>query len=121
MPDATTYRRTAVAAALGTALLLVWAIGALGVIGSGGPPDLMYVGVLLVAAAGTVLARLRPHGMATAMLATAAALVVVTVVALAAGLQDHEGASVADILAVNGMFAALFCVSAWLFRRAAKP
>jgi hypothetical protein len=80
----------------------------------------MYAGVLAVAAIGTVIARLRPRGMALALLATAIAQLLVAVIALIAGLQDTEGASVAEILGLNGMYAALFGLSAWLFRRAAE-
>jgi hypothetical protein len=114
------YYRLAVGVALATVLFLIWAIGALGVIGAGGRPDRMYAGVLAVCAIGTLIARLRPRGMALALLATALAHVLVAVVALIAGLQHTEGASVAEILGLNAMYAALFSLSAWLFRRAAQ-
>jgi hypothetical protein len=112
--------RLAVGVALATVLFLIWAIGALGIIGEGGRPDRMYAGVLAVCAIGTLIARLRPRGMALALLATALAQVLVAVVALIAGLQHTEGASVAEILGLNAMYAALFSLSAWLFRRAAQ-
>jgi len=54
------------------------------------------------------------------MLATALAQALVAVVALLAGYQHTAGASVAEILGLNGMYVALFCLSAWLFRRAAE-
>ncbi len=73
-------------------------------IGPGGRQDLLYVGVVAVAAVGSALARLRPRGMARAMAATVAALVVVAVVALVAGLQDLDGASVAEILGITAMY-----------------
>ena len=120
MTTATTYYRLAIGVALGTVLFLIWAIGALGIIGAGGRPDRMYAGVLAVCALGTVLARLRPRGMALALLATALAQALVAVLALLAGLQHTAGASVAEILGLNGMYVALFCLSAWLFRRAAE-
>jgi hypothetical protein len=120
MTTARTYYRLAVGIALATVLFLIWAIGALGIIGEGGPPDRMYVGVLAVAAIGTVLARLRPRGMSLTLIATAAAQMLVAVIALVAGLQHTEGASVVEILGLNGMYAALFGLSAWLFRRAAE-
>jgi hypothetical protein len=56
--------------------------------------------------------------MSLALLATAATQALVTVVALLAGVP--EDASVLDILVVNAMYVALFCLSAWLFRRAAE-
>ena len=114
-----TYYRLAIGVALATVLFLIWAIGALGIIGEGGRPDRMYAGVLAVCAIGTLIARLRPRGMAVALLATALAHALVAVVALIAGLQHTEGASVAEILGLNAMYAALFSLSAWLFRRAA--
>jgi hypothetical protein len=81
----------------------------------------MYVVVVGVLLVGTVLARLRARGMAVALLATALAQLLVAVIAIAAGLQDTPGASVAEILGVNAMYAALFGASTWLFRRAAGP
>lgn len=120
MTTARTYYRLAIGIALATVLFLIWAIGALGIIGEGGRPDRMYVAVLAVAAIGTVLARLRPRGMALTLLATAVAQMLVAVIALVAGLQHTEGASVIEILGLNGMYAALFGLSAWLFRRAAE-
>ena len=56
--------------------------------------------------------------MSLALLATAATQVLVTVVALVAGVPEE--ASIVDILGINAMYAALFCLSAWLFRRAAE-
>ena len=120
MKSAKTSYRLGLGVALFTVLFLIWGIGALGIIGEGGRPDRMYAGVLAVAAIGTVVARLRPRGMALAMLATVLALAVVAVIALIAGYQHIEGASVAEILGLNAMYAMLFGLSAWLFRRAAE-
>jgi hypothetical protein len=118
MKTAHTYYRLAIGVAVATVLFLIYGIGALGIIGAGGRPDRMYAGVLAVLVLGTVAARLRPRGMALALLATAAAQLLVAVIALVAGLQHTEGASVLEILALNAMYAALFGLSAWLFRRA---
>ena len=119
MKKATTYYRLGVGVAVGTVLFLVWAIGALGIIGEGGRPDRMYAGVVAVLAIGTVVARLRPRGMALALVATALTQMLVAGIALGAGLQHTEGSSVVEILGLNGIYAALFGLSAWLFRRAA--
>lgn len=118
MQSATTYQRLAIAVALFTALFLVWAVGALGIIGDGGRPDRIYAAVLAVGVIGTVVARLRSRGMALTLLAMALTQVLVTAIALIAGL--HHGASVADIVGINAMYAALFGLSAWLFWRAAE-
>jgi hypothetical protein len=107
----------AIATAVGTVLFLILAIGALGIIGDGGRDDRIYVAVLAVLVIGSVVARLRPHAMSLVLIATALTQGLVTVIALVAGVP--EDASVVDILGINAMFAALFCLSAWLFRRAA--
>ena len=117
---AATYYRLALATTLATVLLLVFGIGALGIIGEGGRPDRVYLGVFVVLVVGTVIARLRAHGMALALLATALAQMLTTGSALVAGLHRPGGASVADILAISAMYASLFVVAAWLFRRAAE-
>ena len=115
----TTYYLLGVGAAVGTMLFLILAIGALGIIGDGGRDDRMYLAVPAVLVLGTIVARLRAPGMSLALLATAATQVLVTVVALVAGVPEE--ASIVDILGINAMYAALFCLSAWLFRRAAEP
>lgn len=113
--------RTAVALAVAAALLLVWAIGALGVIGAeGDPADHMYLGVLGVGIGGAVGAGFRAAGMARTLMATAAAQALVAVLALLMGEHRSPVTSVLEILGVNGMFVALFLGSAWLFRRAAQ-
>lgn len=115
----TTYR-SAVGVAVAAAFLLVWLSLGVGVIGKDGDrANLMYAGVLAVGIIGAVIARRRPHGMARALLATAAAQAVVAVIALAAGLgRPWSGPS--EIVLLNGFFVALFAGSALLFRHAAR-
>jgi hypothetical protein len=108
----------AIAVALAAALFLIFSVGALGIIGDGSE-DRIYAAVLAVGAVGTVIARLRPGGMALALVATAVTMVLVTVVALIAGVPQDENASVVDVLGITVMFAGLFSLSAWLFSRAA--
>ena len=113
--------RLALGGALATALLLVWVIGAVGLIGVEGDPfDFMYGGVLAVGAVGAIIARIRPRGMARALVATALAQVLVTVIALMVGKQHSPVSSVVEILGLNSFFIALWLVSARLFRRAAR-
>jgi len=110
--------RAGVGVALAAALILVWANAAVGIIGSeGNPANLMYAGVLAVGVVGAVVARFRPEGMARALVATALAQGLVAVVALAAGLGSTASGPL-EILALNGVFAALWLMSAWLFRKA---
>ena len=113
-----TYYVLAIGAAVATVLFLVLAIGALGIISEGSRDDRVYVAVLAVLVIGAVVTRLRPAGMSVVLLVTALTQVLVTAVALIAGVPAE--ASVVDILGVNAMYAALFCLSAWLFRRAAE-
>ena len=113
--------RFATILALATAFILVWLIGAVGVIGVEGDPfDLMYFGVLAVGLIGAIAARLQPHGMARALFATAFAQALVTFVALVVGKHQSSVSSVPEILILNGFFIALFLGSARLFRNAAR-
>ena len=118
--DSTAYK-SAIVLALATAFILVWLIGAVGVIGVEGDPfDLMYFGVLAVGIIGAITTRLQPHGMARALLATALAQALVTVIALIIGKHQSSVSSVPEILILNGFFIALFLGSARLFGNAAR-
>jgi hypothetical protein len=113
--------RAAAGVAIATAFVLVWAVGAVGVIGEDGDrADLMYGGVLAVGIVGAALARLRPEGMARALLAMAIAQGLVAAIALIAGKHQAPVSSVFEIVGLNGFFVALFVASAWLFRLAAR-
>lgn len=113
--------RFAVGAALLTAFVLVWVIGAVGLIGAeGDPADLMYGGVLAALVVGSLIARFRAHGMARVLGATALAQMLVAGVALLAGKHEAAVSSVPEIVISNGVFAALWLGSAWLFRSAAR-
>jgi hypothetical protein len=112
--------RAGVAAALAAAFILIWLTGAVGIIGSEeNDANLMYFGVLAVGIIGAIIARVRPHGLAVAMLATALAQVVVAVIALIGGLGATGPRWPWDVVGLTGIFVALWLVSGWLFRRAA--
>jgi hypothetical protein len=117
MTTSTSYR-LGVLVAVGTAAFLLLGIGALGIIGAGGRPDLLYVAALAVGVVGAVLARFRARGMARALGAAAVATLLVGVVAIALGWHEEPGASLVDIVGLTLMYAALFALSAWLFARA---
>ena len=119
MTTTTSYRLGALVA-LGTALVLLFGVAALGIVGDGGPWDLLYVGALAVGLVGAVVARFRAGGMAVALRATAAATVVAGAIARVVVLVGDDNASVLDLVGLTGMFAVLFAVSAWLFRRSAE-
>ncbi len=116
-----TAYRFAVGIALLGAFLLVWINGAVGIIGNeSNDANMMYVGVLAVGVIGAIIARMQPKGMSRALYATALAQALVAVIALIAGLGSTGPAWPRDILLLTGFFAALWLVSAWLFRNAAR-
>ena len=112
--------RSAVGIALAAACMLVWLSLGVGIIGKDGDPaNRMYFGVLAVGIIGALIARLRPHGMARALLAMALAQAVVAAIALI-GELGLPWSGPAEIVLLNAFFVALFAGSAWLFRRAAR-
>jgi hypothetical protein len=118
MTTATRYYRLGIGVAVATALFLLFGIAALGIVGDGGPPDLMYVGALVVAIVGAVAVRFRARGMVVALGTAAVATVVAGVVAIAAGWYEDGGGSMVDVLGISAMYAGLFAVAALLFWRA---
>lgn len=107
--------RTATAVAVTAAFLLSWSDLAVGFVG------LVFLGVLAVAIAGAFVAKLQPDGMARAMAATAVMQVLVGVGAVLVGRTSAEAYGTHDAATAIGtiVFAALWLLSAGLFRRAA--
>jgi hypothetical protein len=104
--------RGAVGAALAAGFLIVWATGAVGMIGDEGDAyNLLFFGVILVALGGAALARFHARGMAWAMAVAAASHVAVSLVGMA---LDPRGGL------VSAAFGGLWLLSAALFRRAAR-
>ena len=114
--------RAAVGVALAAAFILVWLTGAVGIIGNeDNNANLMYFGVLAVGIIGAIVARFRPHGMVSALFATALAQALVAVIALIIGLgSPWSPPGVLETLILNGFFVALFVGSALLFRHAGR-
>ncbi|HEX2560358.1 hypothetical protein [Phenylobacterium sp.] len=113
------YRAGAAVAVAAGALLTV-VNGAVGFLGSeDNPANLIFLAVLGIAAAGSVLAGFRPGGMAGAMFATAAAQVLAGAGALAAGLGSPGLDGVGEVVLGTCLFSAMWLASAGLFRRAA--
>jgi hypothetical protein len=111
--------------ALAAAFLLVWLNLAVGIIGSeDNPANLMYFGVLGIGFLGSIIAELRPQGMARTLFAMALAQAVVPVIALIVGkpqiTSEEAFMGVAGVLTLNGFFVVLFVGSALLFRSAAR-
>lgn len=122
MGDNSMYK---LATGLGVAagFLLVWANLAVGLVGSeDNPVNLLYGLVLVVALIGSIAARFRPLGMSNAMFAASLTYVVITIIALfiwppAAEATEPSVLRINEIVA-NGLFAAVWAGSGWLFRRA---
>ena len=113
--------RAAVGVAVTAAFVLIWINLAVGLIGSeDNPANLMYGGVLGVGILGALIWRFQPHGMARALAATALAQALVGAIALIAGLGSTGANGPGTIVVLNGFFAALWLISAWLFRKAAR-
>jgi hypothetical protein len=115
--------RVALGVGVGAALLLLWANGAVGIIGSeDNDVNMMFVAVPLVGLIGAFIARFRPKGMAHALIATAIAQALVPVIAL---IINRPSINTTDdltgflaVFAANTFFVMLFVASALLFRRA---
>lgn len=111
-----TYR-SAMGVAVVTALLLVWVIGAVGLIGAEGDPfDAAYLGVLAVGLLGATLSGLGSSRMSLVLYAMGLAQAAIAVIALIAGKQHAEASSVGEIVGSNAFFIVLWVWSALLFR-----
>lgn len=113
------YRGAALLALLG-GFLTVWANLAVGIVGSEeNPANMLFFGALLVGIVGTIVARARAEGMSMAMLATAAALGIAFVIAVAGPTDEPFVPHWRELLGTS-VFAAMFLGSAALFRSAAR-
>jgi hypothetical protein len=106
--------------AVAAGLLLIWGNLAVGFIGNeDNPANLLYGAVLAVAGVGALLARFRAPGMARAMFGAALTQVAVPLVA-AAIWRPEVDRGMLYVLALNTVFAGIWAVSGWLFRRAGR-
>ncbi len=116
-----TAYRAAVGVAVVAAFILIWMNLAVGIIGSeDNPANLMYGGVLAVAILGGLIVRFQPDGMARVLAATATAQAFVGAIALMAGLGSTGANWPRVIVVLTVFFSALWLISAWLFRKAAR-
>lgn len=115
------YRAGAVVA-VGTALLLVWVTGAVGIIGTeNDDANLMFGAVLAAAIVGSIATRFRADGMMRAFIATAVVQAAVGIVAIAGQMGDEDPNWPADVAGLTVLFTGLWLLAAWLFRLAAAP
>jgi hypothetical protein len=120
--SARTFYRLGVAVALAAGLIQVWMNLAVGIVGSeDNPQNQGFFGVVVAAAACAFVARLRPDGMARAMLATAGVqAVLAAAVATAPMTAREEPNGATGVLLLSGLFVALWLLSAVLFHRSAR-
>ncbi|SDG51652.1 hypothetical protein [Pelagibacterium luteolum] len=113
------YRAGAAVALLAT-MLLVWINLAVGIIGSeDNLANGMYVAVLAIAASGAYVARFGADGLGRAMMATAGAQALVTVIAI--GLEFNAPyREPMELIFINTFFISLWLGSGWLFFQAAR-
>jgi hypothetical protein len=117
--EKTTYR-VAFGLALVTAFLLFWVNGAVGIIGNEGQPaNLLYGAVFAVGIIGSLVARLRPRGMALTLFAAAVTQLLIPVIVLFIWPHVSWGAAgMVRTFFFNGFFVMLFAISGLLFRQA---
>lgn len=108
---------TAFAVGLGAVFLLVWVSLAVGIIGEPREPaNLVFAGVLAVAAVGTARSKLSPGGLSRAMGAAAAAQLAAGAIAVTVTAMTPGAAGLWVVTVFNLGLAAAFAFSAWLFR-----
>tara|TARA_R110000868_G_scaffold383578_8_gene650703 strand:+ start:15357 stop:15926 length:570 start_codon:yes stop_codon:yes gene_type:complete len=108
--------RLALGIGLFTALFLVWANGAVGIIGSeDNPINLLYFGVLLILVFGALISQFKSKGLAIALFITAGAQASTIIIALLTGVHQSNEISITEIILMNGLFATLFLTSGSLF------
>jgi hypothetical protein len=116
----TAYRLGAALAVL-VSFLLVWVNGAVGVIGNeDNPANLMFIGIIAVALAGSALVRFEARGMSRAMLLACALTAAIAVAALASGWGADEQPGAVGLAMLIGGFAAMWGLSSALFAKAAR-
>ncbi len=114
----TSFRIAGLAAVL-AGLFVFYVSGALGIVGAGHRADLLFLAAPVVGLVVALGFGFRARGLAVGMAVAAAVTVLVGLGAITAGLHRVDGASVAEILGLSVMFAALWASSSWLYSRAA--
>lgn len=101
--------------------LLIWVNGAVGVIGNeDNPANLVFIVIIMIAAAGAVAAKFEARGMARAMTIAFVlnAAIAVGVPIYGWGADGHPG--MPGLVALIGVFAMMWGLSAALFAKAAR-
>ena len=112
----------AAALALLVSFLSFWFTGAVGIIGNESEDsNLLFLGVIAIALAGSVIALFRASGMAVAMVVAAVAQAAVPVVASIIGDSAMAAIWAPEVIILTLVFTALRPATARLFRDAAQP
>ncbi len=117
-----TIYRTAFGIGLIGAFLLIWVNGAVGIIGhEGQDANLLYGAVILVGLVGSLISRFKAKGMSITLFAAALIQILVPVIALIVWPPPSISwaPGITGVFLLSAFFAAMFLVSAFLFRRAA--
>ena len=111
----------AAALALLVSFLSFWFTGAVGIIGNENEDsNLLFLGVIAIALAGSVIALFRASGMAVVMVVAAIAQAAVPVVASIIGDSAMAAIWAPEVIILTLIFTALWLASARLFRDAAQ-
>ena len=111
----------AAALSLLVSFLSFWITGAVGIIGNENEDsNMLFLGVVVVALAGSALALFRPRGMAVAMCVAAFAQAAVPMVASIIGDSRMEAVWATEVIVLTTSFTAIWLVSARLFHKAAR-
>ncbi len=106
--------------ALGTGVLIFWTTGAVGIIGSeNNPGNLLYLGVLLLAIVGTVVAAGKASRMVWVMILSAIATVAAPVIAYAGIADPASDVLGPEVFAATAIFAIGWSLAAFFFKKAA--
>lgn len=106
--------------ALGTGLVIFVSAGAVGIIGAeGNPANRLYLGVLLLAIAGTVVAGGKAARMVWVMILAALATVATPFIGYAGVADPVSDVLAPEVVVATVVFAIGWCLSAFLFSKAA--
>ena len=112
--------RGAVGLAVMSSFLHIWITGAVGIIGSeNNPGNLLYLGVVAIAAFGSIVALGRAGAMAWVMAVTAVAEVLAPMIAYAGVADPVSDVLAPEVLATGIVFTGMWLAAAALFRKAA--
>lgn len=114
------YYKYGIGVGMVTGFLLFWVNGAVGIIGSeNNDANMMYLMVLLLAFLGSILVGFKPARMVWVMRGSAAAFVVIAVLALVFDVGVSGPVWPWDVIWITGFFMAMLLLSGWFFQQAA--